>query len=50
MPIDSVQVNKDKTKIVKEWYMNLEPTKMDSKVTQINARTLINMDNEPMSF
>ena len=47
-PIDQVQITNDAAKLVREHAINLEPVKRDDLVTEINLRSLVQMDNEPM--
>ena len=47
-PIEQFQVSKDPAKMLKEQAINLEAVKKDEVVTEINLRTLVAMDMEPM--
>ena len=49
-PIDQVQLTSDAAKLVREHAINLEPVKRDDLVTEINLRSLVQMDNEPMAL
>ena len=47
-PIDQFQVSRDPAKMLKEQAINLEAIKRDETVTEINLRSLVAMDTEPM--
>ena len=47
-PIEQFQVSKDPVKMLKEQAMNLEAVKKDESITEINLRSLVAMDMEPM--
>ena len=47
-PIDQVQQTTDRAKVLREHGRNLEPVKRDDRLTEINLRTFVCMDNEPM--
>ena len=47
-PIEQFQVSKDPVKMLKEQAINLEAVKKDETVTEINLRSLVAMDMEPM--
>ena len=49
-PIDQVQQVRERFKLVKEHSINLEPVKRDEHVTEINLRSMVCMDLEPMYF
>ena len=49
-PIDQVQQTVDPRKLKKEQALNLDPFKRDEHVTEINLRSLVLMDHEPMYF
>jgi len=49
-PIDQVQKTVDPLKLKKEFAINMEPFKRDEHVTEINLRSIIEMDSEPMFF
>ena len=49
-PIDQVQITSDPAKLIREHGINLEAVKRDDLVTEINMRSLVQMDNEPMSL
>ena len=46
-PIDQVQQTKDRRKLLQEHGINLEPLKRDEHITEINLRSMVQMDNEP---
>ena len=49
-PIDQVQITSDPVKLIREHGINLEAVKRDDLVTEVNMRSLVQMDNEPMSL
>lgn len=49
-PVPSLQVTKDPIKLQREQLSNLAPLKRDDTIIEINLRSIVNMDNEPMYF
>ena len=49
-PVTQLQMTKDPVKLLKEKVQNLEPLRRDETIVEINLRSIVNMDNEPMYF
>ena len=49
-PVSQLQMTKDPMKLQKEHLANLQPLKRDDTIIEINLRSIVNMDNEPMYF
>jgi len=45
-----VQQTSDLSKLKREHSINLEPVKRDDQISEINLRSIITMDGEPMTF
>ena len=43
-------MTKDPLKLLKEKSINLQPLKRDETIVEINLRSVVTMDNEPMYF
>ena len=49
-PVVQIQATTDKIKLRKEKVDNLSPLKRDETIVEINLRSVVTMDNEPMYF
>ena len=49
-PVMQLQTTKDPQKLLKEKSVNLQPLKRDETIVEINLRSVVTMDNEPMYF
>ena len=49
-PVMQLQMTKDPQKLLKEKSINLQPLKRDETIVEINLRSVVTMDNEPMYF
>ena len=49
-PVSQLQMTKDPIKLQKEHLANLQPLRRDDTIIEINLRSIVNMDNEPMYF
>ena len=49
-PVTQLQMTNNPVKLQKEQVLNLQPLKRDDTIIEINLRSIVNMDNEPMYF